>query len=89
MARLGNKGRMVNKEFSSLPAPVIRREDSLASVGLSPVFPIGATYQSLKLSLDDSTGMSRTIFLPRISFGSQRVAAGGPQTGTISAKGIW
>lgn len=35
-------------------------------------FPIDASYQSLKVSIDNGRGSSRTISLPTVSFGSQR-----------------
>jgi hypothetical protein len=79
--------RTTSKDFSSLPAPVVKREDSVANAA---VFPIDASYDSLKLSLDDSSGVSRTISLPRVSFGFQRVLAGEPSSMLkTSTKGIW
>jgi len=90
VAGLRNNGRMVAKDLSSLPAAVVKREESIADVGASPIFPIDASYQSLKVSLDDATGASRTIWLPSVSFGSQRVlASGSSPMMTTSAKGIW
>ena len=81
---------MVAKDLSSLPAAVLKREESVASAGTSPIFPIDASYQSLKVSLDDRTGASRTIWLPGVSFGSQRVLASGKSSMmTTSAKGVW
>jgi hypothetical protein len=90
VAGLRNNGRMVAKDLSSLPAAVVNREESVASSGASLIFPIDASYQSLKVSLDDATGASRTIWLPSVSFGSQRVLTSGssPMMST-SAKGIW
>ncbi|MGH9880925.1 MAG: hypothetical protein ACRD6N_05770, partial [Pyrinomonadaceae bacterium] len=80
--------RTTSKDFSSLPAPVVKRADSIANA--ASVFPIDASYDSMKLSLDDSSGVSRTISLPRVSFGSQRVLAGEPGSKVkTSTKGIW
>jgi len=39
----------------------------------SPIFTIDASVQSLKFSFDDSRGNARTISVPTITFGSQRV----------------
>jgi len=90
VAGLRNNGRMVAKDLSSLPAAVVKREESVASAGTSPIFPIDASYQSLKVSLYDATGVSRTIWLPSVSFGSQRVLTSGSSPMiTTSAKGIW
>lgn len=52
----------------------------------SPIFPIDASLQSLKVSLDDGHGNARTISVPTISFGSQRVLATGNQ---FAQKGDW
>jgi hypothetical protein len=46
-------------------------------VGVS--FPIDASVQSFKVSLDDGRGNARTISVPTISFGSQRIVQGGNQ----------
>jgi hypothetical protein len=73
IATLRHNSRTVTREFSSLPAAVIKRQDSVASVDPLSVFPISASSQSLKLSLDDGSGVLRTISLPTVSFGSQRV----------------
>ena len=90
VAGLRNNGRMVAKDLSSLPAAVVKREESIASAGASPIFPIDASYQSLKVSLYDANGASRTIWLPSVSFGSQRVlTSGNSPMMTTSAKGIW
>jgi hypothetical protein len=39
----------------------------------SPIFPIDAAVQSLRFSFDDGRGNARTISVPTITFGSQRV----------------
>ncbi len=77
------------RDFSNTPAPVFRREDSIASANELPIFPIGANYQSLIVSLDDGSGKPRTISLPSVSFGSQRVLKPEPGTTTNETKGIW
>ncbi len=50
------------------------------------IFPIDASLQSLKVSIDDGHGNARTISVPTISFGSQRVLATGNQ---FAPKGVW
>jgi hypothetical protein len=55
-------------------------------VAASTVFPIDASLQSLKFSLDDGRGNARTISVPTISFGSQRVLQNANQ---FAPKGVW
>ena len=50
-------------------------------------FPIDASYQSLKVSIDNGRGSSRTISLPTVSFGSQRALA--QDVSIASARGAW
>src|SRR5262245_15539585 len=71
-------------EFSSKGAVVYTNNST--SVGDSTVFPIDASQQSFRFSLDDGRGNARTISLPRVTFGSQRVLATGNQLGP---KGAW
>lgn len=52
----------------------------------APVFPIEASLQSVKVSLDDGHGNARTISFPTVSFGSQRATATGNQ---IASKNVW
>jgi len=52
-------------------------------------FPINASYQSLKVSVDDSTGTSRTISLPSVSFGSQRTLSQTSSPLIASARDTW
>jgi hypothetical protein len=81
-----NKNRSATQVFSSTPTTVIQQSVANAA----QVFPIDSSYESLKLSLDDGSGTPRTISLPSVSFGSQRVLAG-EQTSMVktSAKGVW
>jgi hypothetical protein len=78
--------RQRTRDLSSTQAAVFRPTEQLAQTGTSPVFPIDASYQSLKLSFDDGRGSARTISLPKVSFGSQRVLA---QGGSSSPRGSW
>lgn len=87
----GNRGKrqMATAEFSSVSASRFRLEESVAGAGSTMVFPIGASNQSLKVSLDDGSGNWRTVSLPTVSFGSQRVVASGRVFNPLAAKGIW
>jgi hypothetical protein len=78
----------VTRDSSSTGAPVFRPTDAMAANG-SSAFPIGASYQSLKVSVDDGRGSSRTISLPSVSFGSQRVLAQDPSSLLASARSAW
>jgi hypothetical protein len=81
-------GRVATQEFSSSGASVVRQNDAVASLETSPVFAVETSAEPLKVSLDYETGVSRTIFLPTLSFGSQRTLAGNPEVKTPT-KGIW
>lgn len=90
VASLGNSRRVVTREFSSTAAPVVKNEDTIASLESSPVFLIEASSQPLRLSLDYSGGVSRTISVPTLSFGSERVLAGdGLSLVRNAPKGAW
>jgi hypothetical protein len=84
----GPNGRLKTRDLSSTQARVLRPRDAMAATG-SPVFPIGTSFQSMKVSLDDGRGRSRTISLPSVSFGSQRVLAQGPSPLLASARSDW
>lgn len=75
-------------EQSSTGAKVLRPGNGTAVSG-SRVFPIEASYQSLKVSLDDGRGASRTIALPSVSFGSQRVLTQSSSPLLASARSDW
>ena len=81
------RSRPASRDFSSVPAQVVKQDETLATV--APAFPIDSSQQSLKLSLDDGTGVYRTISVPRVSFGSQR--AFGEQSSFVksSSNGVW
>jgi hypothetical protein len=70
-----NKRAVATKDSSSDRATVYRLEP----VGVSAAFPIDASVQSFKVSLDDGRGNARTISVPTISFGSQRIVQGESQ----------
>lgn len=73
---------LVAADFASERAPVI----SGSQQRQSPIFPIDASLQSLKVSLDDGDGNARTISVPTITFGSQRVL---PKEAKFTQKGVW
>jgi hypothetical protein len=52
-------------------------------------FQIQGSRQPLKMSLDDGRGSSRTISLPSVSFGSQRVLSQNTSPLIASARGSW
>jgi hypothetical protein len=79
-----SKRSIVSTDYSSQGAPVINTNPTV--VNDSPVFPIDASQQSFRFSLDDGRGNERTISLPRVTFGSQRVLATGNQ---FAPKGVW
>ncbi|HYN26405.1 MAG TPA: hypothetical protein VES69_15395 [Pyrinomonadaceae bacterium] len=90
VASVRSSRRMATKDFSSTSAPVVKREEAVASLESSPIFPIETSSQPLRLSLDYSGGISRTISVPALSFGSERVLAGGGLSLVKnSPKGAW
>jgi hypothetical protein len=79
-----HKRNTVAADFSSLQAPVIQGSETIGSN--DSVFPVDASQQSLKVSLLDGRGNRRTISVPTVSFGSQRVV---PTTSSFAPKGVW
>jgi hypothetical protein len=71
-------------DLSSVRAPLV--SNTLPSVATNPMFPIEASLQSVKVSLDDGRGNERTISFPTVSFGSQRVVTNANQ---FVSKGAW
>jgi hypothetical protein len=63
-------------DFSSERALVINGAEP---VSVSAAFPIDASLQSFKVSMDDGRGNAKTISVPTISFGSQRIMQSGNQ----------
>lgn len=84
-----SSGRPKTREMGATEARVLRPTDTMAATGSTTAFPIGASFQSLKVSLDDGRGTSRTISLPSVSFGSQRVLAQGSSPLLASARSDW
>jgi hypothetical protein len=81
-------GGLKTREMASTAARVLRKWDATHPAN-SNVFPIGASYQSIKVSLDDGRGSKRTISLPSVSFGSQRVLSPGSSSLMASARSDW
>ena len=71
-------------DFSSERANVV--SNARPTINNEPVFPIEASLQPLKVSLDDGRGNARTISFPSVSFGSQRVLTNANQ---FNPKGVW
>ena len=78
------KRSLVAVDFSSERADVERR--ARLAVRTLAAFPIEASSQSVRVSLDDGRGNARIISFPGVSFGSQRVPAIGNQ---FAPKNIW
>lgn len=78
-----SKRQLVAADFSNTQATTFGPSNSLSN---SRVFPIDVSTQSMKLSLDDGRGNARTISLPGVSFGSQRVLANSNQ---FAPKDVW
>ena len=68
--------RLVAEDFSSTRAEVISGQEPVSGF---EAFPLDASLQSFKVSLDDGRGNARTISVPAISFGSQRMSQTGNQ----------
>lgn len=77
------------QDSSSTQARVLTRGEQLGESYPSAAFPINASYQSLKVSVDDGRGTSRTISLPSVSFGSQRTLSQSASPLLASARGTW
>ena len=74
------------REMASRPATVIKASDLNARAS---DFAIEASTQPVKVSLDNGRGNSRTISLPPVSYGSQRVMSQGSAPLLASARGSW
>lgn len=72
-------------DFSSERANVV--SNMRPAVNNAPVFPIEASVQLFKVSLDDGRGNARTISFPTVSFGSQRVLS--TTANQLAPKGEW
>jgi len=83
---MARNGRVKATDLSATAAPLLRPTETALG---SSVFPLGTSYQSLKVSVDDGRGSPRTISLPRVSFGSSRVLARDPAPLMASMRDSW
>lgn len=67
---------------SAIERPLVISNSQLQSA----IFPIDASLEPLRVSLDDGRGNARTISVPTITFGSQRVL---PNANQVAKKGDW
>jgi hypothetical protein len=89
VASVRNSGRLATREFSSTAAPLVKRDGAVASLE-SPIFLIETSSQPMRLSLDYSGGVSRTISVPALSFGSEgMISEGGSSLVKNRPKGAW
>ena len=77
------KRTMTSIDFSSQRAEVI---NGLEAVGPTAVFPLDTSLQPFKVSVYDGRGNARTISVPTISFGSQRVLK---NANSFAPKDVW
>jgi hypothetical protein len=85
VATIRNANRVGTRDMSQTGAQV----EHLAGTYPTAAFPINASLQSLKVSVDDSRGTSRTISLPSVSFGSQRTLSQTASPLLASARDTW
>jgi hypothetical protein len=84
--RTGSRNRSLTAaDFSSQRAEVVNQLETVASSNAPAVFPVDTSLQPLKVSLDDGRGNAKTISVPTISFGSQRL----PNANQLAQKGVW
>lgn len=81
--------RVGTRDQSNTAAGVLRRGEQLAAAYPSEAFPINASNQSLKVSIDNGSGLARTISLPTVSFGSQRSLSSNASPLMAQARGTW
>jgi len=86
LASAGHPPRMGTLDIGSRGARIIKASALNASVA---DYPIESSAQPMKVSVDNGRGSSRTISLPPVSFGSQRVMAQGSAPLMASARGSW
>ena len=85
-SNVNKRSRTGTRDMASGRAPVVRANELTARAS---DFPIDASSQPVKVSLDDGRGSSRTISVPTVSFGSQRVLSQSNSPLVASARGAW
>jgi hypothetical protein len=78
-------GQLLVRDSGVVGASVLKQEDPAGDSRIPLIFPL----QTMKVSVDDGSGVSRTISFPTVSFGSQRVLTSAGSGLNPSAKGIW
>jgi len=80
------KIRPVQPDYKKRPLSSFAISSTRASVlngtvpaGMSTAFPIDSSAQSITVSLEDGRGNAKTISVPTVSFGSQRIVQSGNQ----------
>jgi hypothetical protein len=89
LASFRGNNRVGTRDLSSTQAAVLKGYDQVLDTYPTTAFPINGSYQSMKVSVDDGRGTSRTISLPSVSFGSQRTLSQGASPLMASARGAW
>lgn len=84
----GPINRMVALDSASTGAPVLKRGQLVETFPTS-AFSIDAAYQSLKVSVDNGRGTSRTISLPTVSFGSKQSLSQSSPPLVAAAREAW
>lgn len=77
------------REMANTQAAVLKANDQGPDAYPTTAFPIDASYQSMKVSVADGRGTSRTISLPSVSFGSQQALSQNASPVMASARGDW
>lgn len=88
----GRGRQIITGKRGNTPSIVLQRDEAIASARQSAAFPIAASSQSLEVSLDLANGLSRTISLPGVSFGSQSLLSStspGAKSFTAPSEGVW
>ena len=88
VASQGSTNRVVALDSAGTRAPVLKR-DQLVETFPTSAFPIDAAYQSLKVSVDNGRGTSRTISLPTVSFGSKQSLSQSSPPLVAAAREAW
>jgi len=80
------KNQPVQADYKKRPLSSFAMSSTRASVlnatepaGVSAAFPIDTSAQSITVSLEDGRGNAKTISVPTVSFGSQRIVQSGNQ----------
>jgi hypothetical protein len=77
------------REYSSLPAVTVRNSGN-SPLADSPVVSLSAPMQPVVVSMRDDHGATRTISVPPVSFGSQKIIQPSYQPVSLaSSKGAW